>query len=243
MRIRTNLADWERLASVVAGVVLLASAHRRGRLLSSPALTGLSLIARGAAGYCPVSALTGLTSMDDDTRTALGGSRGTKLVERITIMKPPADVWAAWRNLSNLPRFVKGLERVDWVEPNVTRWVFTGPAGTSFEWDAEIINEIEGVLLAWRSLPGADLVSAGSVRFDPGPRGGTELTVTLQYDPPGGRVGSAVSWLLGRAPASELREDLRRFKRWLETGEEPTVDGQPAGTRTRTFAAARRVLA
>ena len=104
------------------------------------------------------------------------------------------------------------------------------PAGRTVQWDAEIINEIPGELIAWRTLAGADVVSAGSVRFIPlGAGRGTEVHVRLQYDPPAGKVGATVAWLLGHDPASAIREDLRRFKQIMETGEVPTTDGQPRG--------------
>ncbi len=137
---------------------------------------------------------------------------------------------------------MQGVERVEYAGPGVTHWVFKGPGGGTLEWDAEIINEVEDALIAWRSLPGADLVSAGSVHFKDAPRGGTEVTVTMQYAPPSGRLGTAVSWMMGWAPASVLREDLRRLKRQLEAGELPTTDGQPSGPRTRGFRAAQQVM-
>ena len=43
------------------------------------------------------------------------------------------------------------IERPD----GTSHWVAAGPAGLSVEWDAEIINEIENTLIAWRALPGS----------------------------------------------------------------------------------------
>lgn len=242
MRIHTNLADWERLVSVLVGAGLVVAAVRQRRTLTPSGLTGLSLIARGVSGYCPVSERVGLSSRSDDTRQALGGTGGVKLTESITIARPREELFALWRSLRDLPKFMQGLERVDYVAPGVTHWVFSGPGGSTLEWDAEIINEVEGSLIAWRSLPGADLVSAGSVQFKDAPGGRTAVTVTMQYAPPGGRLGAAASWVMGWAPASVLREDLRRLKRWLEAGEIPTTDGQPSGRRSRTFSALQQVV-
>ena len=88
------------------------------------------------------------------------------------------------------------------------------------EWDAEIINDVEDQLIAWRSLPGSDVVSAGSVNFD-AVRGGrsTQVSVHLQYAPPAGRAGALLSRLFGREPSQTIREDLRRLKQLLEAGE------------------------
>ena len=97
-----------------------------------------------------------------------------------------------------------------------------GPAGLAVEWDAEIINEVENKLIAWRSLPGSDVVTAGSVNFDAA-RGGrsTQVSVHLQYAPPAGKAGALVASLFGREPSQTIREDLRHFKQLLEAGEIP----------------------
>ena len=111
-----------------------------------------------------------------------------------------------------------------------SHWVAKAPAGRTVEWDAEIINEIPDELIGWRTLDQADVISAGSVRFtSAGADRGTEVHVRLQYDPPGGKVGAAVAWMLGQDPSHTIQEDLRRFKQLMETGEVPTTAGQPRG--------------
>jgi uncharacterized membrane protein len=100
----------------------------------------------------------------------------------------------------------------------MSHWSAKGPAGRIVEWNAEIINEIPGELIGWRTLDGADVVSAGSVAFTPAPGGrGTEVRVRLQYNPPGGKIGSAVAWLFGQEPSQTIQEDLERFKQLMET--------------------------
>lgn len=230
MSIHKNLATWERAISVVAGGVIVAEAVRRRQGIAAASVVGAALIARGTAGYCPVSAATGLTSRpDDDTRTALGGSRGTKITASVTIDRSQQEVFDFWNDLDNLPMFIRGLQHVREIQPGITEWTFIGAGGIRLCWEAETINAIDPELIAWKSLPDADLVSAGSVHFTDVGNGGTHVTVTMQYDPPGGKLGSALSWLLGRAPQSELDEDLRRLKRLLETGELGRESGRRAG--------------
>jgi uncharacterized membrane protein len=224
-----NVEGWERALSVLVGAGWLARAAKRRELLS--AAGALGLIARGAAGFCPVNALLGRGRRRDDTRRALAGSHGIGLREVVTIERSADDVFAFWNTPSNLPRFMGNVERVQLLDDGRSHWTVRGPAGVPLEWDAEIINEIDGELIAWRSLPGADVASAGSVRFRPHGRYRTEVTVTLQYDPPGGKAGATLAWLAGKSPASQLRADLRRLKQLLETGEVPTVSGQPSGLR------------
>ena len=114
------------------------------------------------------------------------------------------------------------LDRVTETSARHSHWVAAGPAGLTVEWDAEIINEVENKLLAWRSLPGSDVVTAGSVNFE-AVRGGrsTRSACNLQYAPPAGKAGALVASLFGREPSQTIREDLRRFKQLLEAGEIP----------------------
>ena len=107
------------------------------------------------------------------------------------------------------------------------------PVGTAVQWDAELTEERENELLAWQSLPGADVENSGTVRFSTGPGGrGTLVQARLRYRPPGGKVGAAVAKLFMEEPEVQVQEDLRRFKRVMETGEIPTTEGQPAGQRS-----------
>ena len=88
-------------------------------------------------------------------------------------------------------------------------------------------------LIAWQSQPGADVASAGTVRFEPAAAGrGTEVRVNLDYNPPAGVVGATIAKLFGEEPQIQIAEDLRRFKNLMETGETPTTEGQPAGPRS-----------
>jgi len=224
-----NVEDWERLLSVAIGAGWLAHAARRRHLVG--AVGALGLIARGAAGFCPVNAAIGRGRRRDDTRRALGGSHGIGVREVVTIECSADDVFAFWNHPDNLPRFMRNVERVQLLDDGRSHWVVRGPAGVTLEWDAEIINEIDGELIAWRSLPGADVASAGSVRFRSRGHHRTEVTVALQYEPPGGKTGATLAWLSGQSPAAQLRADLRRLKQLMETGEVPTVSGQPAGER------------
>ena len=229
MSYQRNVEDWERGVSIALGTTLLVRAARRRSLLD--AIGALWLIARGTAGYCPVNAAVGRGRRRDDTRAALGGARGVGVRESITIEKAAQEIFDFWKDPHNLPLFMRNVERVQLLEDGRSHWVVRGPAGVPLEWDAELINEIDGELIAWRSLAGADVASAGSVHFRPRAMTRTEVTVTLQYDPPGGKTGAMLAWLIGKSPASQLRADLHRLKQLLETGEVPTIAGQPTGER------------
>jgi uncharacterized membrane protein len=212
-----NLRPWERGVSVAAGGALLWYAIRHERARAPVAAAGASLVARGVSGYCPVSAAVGRDV--SDTRAALGGSRGIHVRESITIDRPVGELYALWRAQSSLPDLMPHIERIDTLPEGRSHWVVRGPGGVPLEWDAEIINDIPNELIAWRSVEDADVVSAGSVRFEPTSRGGVEVRVHLQYAPPAGKAGAWVATLMGANPSRHIREDLRRLKQRVEARE------------------------
>ena len=233
VRSRRNISDVERWLSAIAGTALTAYGLSRRRP-SGWALTALGamLVQRGATGHCHTYEAFGINTAGtgEDTRRALRGQAGTQVEESVTINRPIEELYRFWRNLENLPQFMPHLVSVERVTDTLSRWRARGPGGRVVEWNAEIINEVPNKVIGWRSIEGSDVVSAGSVNFeDAGPGRGTHVRVRMQYSPPGGRVGAAVARLLGRDAATEIREDLQRFKQLVETGEVPTTHGQPRG--------------
>lgn len=218
-----NINEAERWTSMAAGAALAAYglSRRRGSGWMLAALGG-ALLQRGYTGYCHVYNALGMNSAGhrSDTRRALGGRAGVHVDESVTINRPIEELYRFWRNLENLPRFMRHLESVERVTDTLSRWRAKGPAGTTVEWNAEIINEVPNQVIGWKSIEDSDVVSAGSVKFDEAGAGrGTRVRVHLQYSPPGGKAGAALAKLFGRDAATEIREDLRRFKQLIETGE------------------------
>jgi len=164
---------------------------------------------------------------------------GIRVDKAITIERPPAEVYAFWRRLENLPRFMSHLESVQEQDELHSHWAVKAIAGKVLEWDAEIIEQREGEMISWRSLPGADVDHAGSVWFTPLPGGqGTVVRVELKYVPPAGKTGDWVAKLFRRDAASEIGDDLLRLKTFLETGELPKPTGVSSWAR-RTAEATR----
>jgi len=230
-----NVADVERWASALGGAALTAYGIKqlkdRSPAGAALAAAGGALIYRGATGHCAVYSAAGISTADhDDASAAFSDARGADVEEVVTVNASPDALYAFWRQLELLPRFMDHVVSVSQFGARRSRWVAKAPAGRTVEWDADIINELTGELIEWHTVEGADVVSAGSVRFRPAPGGrGTEVRVRLQYDPPAGKIGATVAWLLGHDPAATIREDLRRFKQLMETGEVPTIAGQPRG--------------
>ena len=243
---RVNVGRIERWLSMAAGGALAAYALRRREVPGgAAAIAGAALLYRGATGHCDVYQALGINrngrqardygtgviaDRGSDTRAQLGGTRGIHVEESVTINRPVGELYRFWRNFENLPRFMDHLESVSGREEGISHWVARGPAGMPVEWDARIINEVQDKVIGWQSLEGSTISTAGSVNFDQDTHG-TRVTVHLQYNPPGGKLGAAVARLFGEEPNQTIREDLRRFKQLMEAGEIPTTKGQPSGRR------------
>jgi uncharacterized membrane protein len=212
------------VASVLAGGALAAYGVKRKDIPGAAmALAGAALIGRGATGRCPVSEKLGV-------HTAVEPRYRLKVESAYTIDCSPEQLYAFWRNLENLPRVMTHVKSVTDMGGGRSHWVAAAPAGKTVEWDAEIINDVPDQTIAWQSVEGSDIENAGAVRFQkaPGDRG-TELRVTLEYNPPGGKAGALIAKMFGEEPEQQIDADLRRFKEMMEAGEVPTVQGQPTG--------------
>jgi uncharacterized membrane protein len=219
---RRNISEAERWLSIAAGIGLATYGltRRRGVAALTLAAFGGLLFRRGASGHCDTYELFGINTAGtgQDTRRALGGNGGVIVDEHVTINQPVEMLYRFWHNLENLPRVMRHLDSVERVTDTLSRWRAKGPAGTIVEWNAEIINDIPNKLIAWQSIEGSDVVSAGSVNFDDlGAERGTRVRVRLQYRPPGGKIGAAIVKLVGSDAATEIREDLKQFKQSVDT--------------------------
>lgn len=143
-------------------------------------------------------------------------SKAARVEVTVTIDRPRADLYRFWRKLENLPLVMGHLLKVQ-EDGKRSRWLAKAPAGTVVEWEAEVINDVENELIAWQSLSGSDVDTAGSVTFVDAPKGGTNLHVVMRYTMPVGPIGPALAKLLGSDPQKQMQEDLLRFKRLMES--------------------------
>jgi len=160
---------------------------------------------------------------------------GDSLVGRsVTIDRAREDLYAFWRDFTNLPRFMENVVSVTIHNAMHSHWVVEAPAGKTVEWDSEIIEDEPGQLISWRSLEGASVRNSGQVEFMDSPDNrGTVVRVTLVYDPPAGAVGKLIAKMFQKEPKVQARQDLRRFKQLMETGEIATAqppDAAPRGS-------------
>ncbi len=142
------------------------------------------------------------------------------VLRSITVGRMVDEVFSFWKDFANFPRFMQHVESVEILGGGRSRWRATGPAGTRAEWTAEVVEQRENELIAWRSVDASELYNAGRVSFRPAPRdSGTVVTVEMEYAPPGGRIGAALLKLFRKEPGQQVIDDLRRFKQVMETGE------------------------
>jgi uncharacterized membrane protein len=223
--VATNVGEVERWACAIGGGALALYGVTRGSLGGiALALVGAALVQRGVSGHCNVYEAMNFSTAEggalrNSENVSVPAERGTKVEKSVLINRPAAELYRYWRNFENLPRFMNHLESVTVTGGDRSHWVAKAPAGTTVEWDAEVYNEKEGELIAWRTLEGSQVASAGSVRFEEAPGGQSTLVrVSLKYDPPAGKVGALVARLFGENPEQQIDEDLERFRQLMETG-------------------------
>jgi len=223
-----NVGLAERLISAAAGGLLLYFGLRpKARPVTAIGLStlGAGMVLRGASGYCPLNAALGRNSARNQRAEPI------EIVQTFTIYRPAEELYSFWRRHENLPRFMHHLEDVRELDERRSHWSARIPGGLgTVEWEAEITAEDPGRMLAWQSLPGSEVDTSGRVTFREAPGDkGTEVQAIIRYRAPGGAIGQAVAHLVNPATAQLVREDMRRFKQLMETGELTTIEGQPSG--------------
>jgi uncharacterized membrane protein len=212
-----NVAMPERIGSCLGGLALVMYGVARRDLLGAVlGFVGTYLLYRGASGKCEFYRRLGIDTAGITDGRGVPGDAGVKVEKSIDVARSPMEVYHFWHQLTNLPEIMPHIVSIT-VDGARSHWIVRGPAGRQVEWDAEFINEKPGELIAWQSLPGADVQNAGSVHFSPlGEGESTRVKVTLQYLPIGGMAGAFIAYLLGSAPEQQLEADLARFKERME---------------------------
>jgi uncharacterized membrane protein len=164
-----------------------------------------------------------------DDKIAVPGNRGIKIVRAVTIRKTAGPLYEFWRDVTNLTQVIKHPVTINSPSREESHWIVSAPFG-HVEWDALVINDKPGEMIAWRSREEGDVAHAGSVRFEKAPGDeGTEVIVALEYDPPGGKLGAFVAKFTRDSASSQVYDALHRFKALMEAGEIPTIEGQSVG--------------
>lgn len=209
-----NVGTAERIVSALGGAALTVMALRNLRSPSGVGmlLTGGFLLVRGISGYCAVNNAVG-------RNTVRRPGSPVEVETTVTLHKPASEVYAFWRKLENLPRFMKHLEKVEELDQTRSRWTAKGPAGVgSVSWEAEILEDHQNEFISWSSLPGSTVDNAGQVRFLETPEG-TDIKVRMTYRLPAGDIGGVAAKLFSPMAAKMMRDDIRDLKKVMESGE------------------------
>ncbi len=155
---RNQRGRGERLASAMGGGLL----SLRG--LTKGSFSGLVLTAlRSALLYGGVSAHWSLYERSGIDTSAMDETPAPDKVRVVAlIIACPCDaVYMAWRKFENLPRFMRHLASVRRIGDRLYHWVARTRGLVIIECDAQVVEERENQLIAWQSLPGAQLSNAG----------------------------------------------------------------------------------
>ena len=220
--------------------------HRSPTLTNSALLGGGVLGLTGLARRSPLGVVLGLGALALLARSGGGarlaahqrghsaGNRPGSPIEvekTIEIAAAPEEVYDAWSNYDNFPRFMSHVSEVRDLGHRRSHWVVKGPGGSEYSWNAVMTEQARPDHMAWRSEPGSEIEQEGAVSFEP-VRGGTRVTVRMAYTPPGGALGHGLARMLGSDPKRQMDDDLARMKSFIERGVTPyTSSHTPASDR------------
>jgi uncharacterized membrane protein len=209
---------WARVAGDAVDLSLLGAALSSDRTKKTRAAIATAAVA-------------GVTALDVICGIRQARKQGPIMVrESIAVNKTPEECYQFWRNFETFPRFMDHIEEVRNTGERRSHWRVKAPMGMRVEWDAEITEDRPGERIAWRSVEGSDVEHLGEVRFRRAPGGrGTIVYFDLVYNAPAGQIGSMFAKLFGEEPSQQAYDELRNFKRMIETGEIITTEGQPSG--------------
>jgi uncharacterized membrane protein len=215
-KMEVNLGKEERLLSVLSGTLLLLDAIS-GKKSAREAIAAGYMVFRGATGYCPMYQLLAKTSDADQVHVETS----------IIIDRPRREVYEFWRQLDNLPVFMKHLKSVIIVDSMTSEWELKVPGDIAhINWTSEIISDVRNEYIAWKSVDDSRIDNAGVVQFIDMEDGGTGVHVEISYKAPLGKLGEGLGKLLKPDLELMIRKDIEGLKRYLENGEIPGIESQ-----------------
>lgn len=149
----------------------------------------------------------------------------TRAKSRILIGRPRKEVFEAWSTLVNHPRFMRYVERVEDLGDGRSRWTARLPQTGVVQWIAEEEERIPGERIRWRTIEGQPLHHGGEVVFKDR---GNDTLVELALDfVPRESIAQAGAALVKPIPKFVTKDDLRRFKEFVEDGGGRFLESQP----------------
>src|SRR5882757_592708 len=185
-----NVGQTERTLSAIAGSLLLYFVTKKHKADSLLLLGGGYLLYRAVSGHCPLVSVF-------KSKGLAGHRSNINVRSEIVVSRPRSEVYAFWRNLENLPLFMKHLDHVDEIDSTTSAWKLKMPAGFSdIRWEAKIVKEEKDRELSWHSVPGAAIENTGKINFSDTPGNATRIDVMISYRAPLGAIGERIGRLL-----------------------------------------------
>lgn len=158
----------------------------------------------------------------------------------VTVAAPAHQVYELFSHFNDYPKFMTYVKEVTYLDEQHSHWVVDMLG--EHEWDAVNEDWIADRQIGWRSTSGVR--NSGRVRFRPQGGDTTEITVEVQYEPPGGIVGTIGEALVAGAQFERrLQHDLQNFAAMVHAAPPGALDpnssaylfhGQSAATQGRT---------
>jgi len=208
-----NVSPSGRISSVLIGSLILNvgishwKEHSALRNMLRLGAAGYFLY-RGISGNCPVSAAVGVKGKHN---------RSVNIRETFIVQQPKEVLYDAWREIGSRPLFLRHVKEIKILGDGRSHWVINTPKGLpTIELDAEIVEEHEGEMFGWRSLPGSTIETAGKVSLRDFPGNATQVSVVISYRPPAGYIGTTFAKLFTPAFEKMVREDIANFQEYFE---------------------------
>ena len=206
-----NVSDVERVLSTAAGTFLyvLSVSRKKSKLNALIRYGRLYMLYRGISGNCPIRASISKNEVEQHTPAV-------NIRTSLTINASRKFVYDTWRDLENLPHFLKHIKKIEVTDDIHSHWVMKTPGKLpSVEWNAEIIDQEDARELSWRSLPGSMIETAGKINFAD-TLDATQVFITISYRPPVGYIGSAIAKFLNSTLRKIIEDDIVKFKAYVE---------------------------
>jgi len=215
-----NINTPERIFSVMAGTFFFYSGikglFRNPVSAASKLLAGAYLFNRGASGHCYIYEKTGTDGVKP---------LSINIRQNFIVNRPREEVYQFWRNIENLPLFMKHLVSVEAKDNIHSHWKASfGSYLPTVSWDAEIVKERQNEFIGWSALEGSIIENAGKIEFKDSPDGGTAIQVVFTYHAPVGGIASGIAKLFNPTIERIIHDDVYNFKTYIETGSIPSAN-------------------
>jgi uncharacterized membrane protein len=148
-----------------------------------------------------------------------------------SILSGPEELLAAWREPAVQQLVMGHFATLVSGDAAQMRWRIEVPAAGAVEVDSREVEFVDGqrVRHASRTTSGPEARTWTTLSLHPAPADfGTEATMVVDYELPGGMLAESAMKLLGSAPDALADKALRRFKALIEAGEVPTLQRNPS---------------